>query len=33
MEQLIYSIYSERIKIDENNLKKKIISNQEKQKI
>lgn len=30
--QLIYSIYSERIKIDENNLKKKIISNQEKQK-
>ena len=30
--QLIYSIYSERIKIDKNNLKKKIISNQEKQK-
>ena len=30
--QLIYSIYSKRIKIDKNNLKKKIISNQEKQK-
>ena len=30
--QIIYSIYSKRIKIDENNLKKKIISNQEKQK-
>ena len=30
--QLIYSIYSERIKIDKNNLKKKIISNQEKRK-